>query len=284
MVTPFDDQGQLDLDVAQSLARHLVAHGNDGLLLTGTTGEVSTLDDREKIDLWSAVCDVVDVPVVVGSGSNDTPHSVSLSAAAAGSGAAGILAVTPYYNRPSQAGIEAHFRAMAAATDLPVMLYDIPVRAGRTIESATILRLVEDVPNVVALKDASGMPSHTAALIAEVDDDFEVYSGDDSLTLPLLSVGAVGVVSVAGHWAGDRMASMVAAYVAGDVAGAAEINRSLLPSYRFEASDTAPNPLPAKAMMRALGFSVGQCRLPMGDAPDGLDAQAQALATSLSLS
>lgn len=282
MVTPFGEDGKLDLDVAQQLAVHLVGHGSDGLVLTGTTGEVSTLDDVEKIALWKAVRDAVAVPVIVGSGSNDTPHSVELTARVAATGIDGILAVTPYYNRPSQTGIEAHFRAMAAVTDLPVMLYDIPVRAGRKISGDVLVRLASEVDNVVALKDASGNPAATARLIANLPDGFEVYSGDDSMTLPLLAVGAVGVVSVASHWAGERIAAMVEAHRAGNVAKAAEINRTLLASYDFEASDDAPNPLPAKAMMRALGFAVGQCRLPMGDAPDGIDAGARALTATFS--
>ena len=282
MVTPFGEDGKLDLDVAQQLAVHLVGHGSDGLVLTGTTGEVSTLDDVEKIALWKAVRDAVAVPVIVGSGSNDTPHSVELTARVAATGVDAILAVTPYYNRPSQTGIEAHFRAMAAVTDLPVMLYDIPVRAGRKISGDVLVRLASEVDNVVALKDASGNPAATARLIANLPDGFEVYSGDDSMTLPLLAVGAVGVVSVASHWAGERIAAMVEAHRAGNVAKAAEINRTLLASYDFEASDDAPNPLPAKAMMRALGFAVGQCRLPMGDAPDGIDAGARALTATFS--
>ena len=282
MVTPFDVEGRLDLDVAQELAVHLVGHGSDGLVLTGTTGEVSTLEDVEKIALWKAVRDAVTVPVIAGSGSNDTPHSVDLTAQVAATGVDAILAVTPYYNRPSQAGIEAHFRAMAAVTDLPVMVYDIPVRAGRKISRDVLVRLATEVDNVVALKDASGNPAATAQLIADLPEGFEVYSGDDSMTLPLLAVGAVGVVSVASHWSGERMAAMVEAHRAGNVTKAAELNRMLLSSYDFEASDDAPNPLPAKAMMRALGFAVGQCRLPMGDASDDLDTQALALAASFS--
>ena len=282
MVTPFDDDGRLDVDVAQQLAVHLVGHGSDGLVLTGTTGEVSTLDDVEKIALWKAVRDAVDVPIIVGSGSNDTPHSVDLTKRASKTGVDAVLAVTPYYNRPSQAGIEEHFRAMAAVTDLPIMLYDIPVRAGRKISGDVLVRLATEVDNVVALKDASGNPAATAQLIADLPAGFEVYSGDDSMTLPLLAVGAVGVVSVASHWAGEHMAEMVEAYRGGNVARAAELNRNLLASYDFEASDDAPNPLPAKAMMRALGFAVGQCRLPMGDAPAGVDASARALTATFS--
>ncbi|MEO9222114.1 MAG: 4-hydroxy-tetrahydrodipicolinate synthase, partial [Mycobacteriaceae bacterium] len=212
MVTPFDADERLDLDTAQRLAVHLVANGSQGLVLTGSTGEVSTLDDEEKVSLWRAVRDAVDVPIVVGSGSNDTPHSIRLTATAAATGADGILAVTPYYNRPSQAGIEAHFLAMAAATDLPVMLYDIPVRSGRKIAPDLLVRLATEVPNIVALKDATGTPAVTAHVIADTPDDFEVYSGDDSMTLPLLSVGAVGVVGVATHWMGAVMSDMIAAF------------------------------------------------------------------------
>ncbi len=283
MVTPFDEMDRVDLGLAAELARWLVAHGSEGLVLTGTTGEVSTLADYEKLNLWQAVRDAVDVPLIVGAGSNDTPHSQRLTAQAADTGADGILAVTPYYNRPSQAGIEAHFRAMASATQLPLMIYDIPVRSGRRIDADVMVRLATEVPNVVALKDATGDPAGTARLISRLPDDFDVYSGDDAMTLSLLAVGAVGVVSVASHWIGPTTAEMVAAFTAGDVVRARALNASMMPSYAFEASDDAPNPLPAKAMMRALGFAVGPCRLPMGEAPDGLDEAANAFVATHSL-
>jgi 4-hydroxy-tetrahydrodipicolinate synthase len=283
MVTPFDESGALDVEAAADLARWLVAHGNDGLVLAGSTGEGSVLDDDEKVALWQAVRAAVDVPIVAGSTSNDTAHSVHLTELATAAGVDGILAVTPYYNRPSQAGIEAHMRAVADATDLPVMIYDIPIRTGRKIATEVLLRLAHEVPNVLALKDAAGNPAETARLIAHAPADFEVYSGDDHVTLPFLAVGAVGLVGVATHWIGERAGRLFEAFEAGNLAEARRINAELLPSFDFETSDEAPNPLPAKALMRALGHPVGQCRLPMGVAPSGLDERATALVAQLGL-
>jgi 4-hydroxy-tetrahydrodipicolinate synthase len=281
MVTPFDGEGALDLDAAAQLARWLAEHGSEGLVVAGTTGEGSTLTDDEKLDLWRAVAEAVTVPVIVNTGSNDTAHSVHLTAQAAACGAAGVLAVTPYYNRPSQAGIEGHFRAIAAATDLPVLLYDIPVRSGRKIGHDVMVRLAHDVSNMAGVKDAANDVAASARLIAAVPERFEVYSGNDDQTLPLLAVGAVGVVSVAAHWIGLEMAEMIAAFGKGDVAHAREVNARLLESYLFETGDAAPNPVPTKAMMRTLGLAVGECRLPMGPTPEGLEDRAREVYAAL---
>lgn len=281
MATPFDDAGEVDLAGAEILARALVADGNDGIVVTGSTGEASTLSDEERLDLWRCVAAAVDVPVLAGSTSNDTRHSVELTTAASDCGVAGILAVTPYYNRPSQAGLEAHFRAVAGATGLPVVLYDIPIRTGRKIASETILRLARDVENVVGLKDAAADPAATARLLAEVPEGFECYAGDDALVLPFLSVGAVGVISVASHWAAPELGAMIDAFLAGDLTGALALQRRLLPSFAFLASDAAPNPVPTKAMLRVMGLPAGQCRLPLGDAPEGLEEAAKVVLAEL---
>lgn len=281
MVTPFDDEGGLDLDGAAALARWLADRGSDGLVVAGTTGEGSVLTDDEKLDLWRAVAEAVSIPVIANTGSNDTAHSVHLTKQAAACGAAGVLAVTPYYNRPSQAGLEAHFRAVAAATDLPVLLYDIPVRTGRKIAHDVFVRLARDVPNMAGVKDAAADVAATARLIAAVPDRFEVYSGNDDYTLPLVALGAVGVVGVATHWVGAEMGEMVAAVGKGDLASARELNARMLESFAFETGDAAPNPIPAKAMMRTLGVAVGQCRLPMGPAPDGLEDRAREVYAAL---
>src|SRR5579875_441359 len=280
MVTPFDEAGAVDLDAASELARWLVAHGSDGLVVAGTTGEVPVLSDEERIELWRAVAESVTVPVIGGSGSNDTRHSVELTKAAA-AGLAGVLVVTPYYNRPSQQGIFEHFAAVAAATSLPVMLYDIPARTGRRIALETYRRVVSELPNVVAVKDATGDPAGAARLAAATPAAFELYSGDDALTLPLLAVGAVGLVSVASHWIGSELGETIAAFVKGDVGGACAMNARLIPSYEFESTEQFPNPLPAKAVCRALGLRVGQCRLPLGAAPPELDLQARRLLEEL---
>jgi len=275
MVTPFDADGALDLDTAAQLARWLVDHGNDGLVVTGTTGEGPTLADNEDRELWRAVREAVTVPIIAGAGTNDTRHSIEQVKAAEAAGADGVLAVTPYYNRPSQAGIEAHFRAIAAATKLPVMLYDIPIRAGRKIAHETLVRLITDVPNIVAVKDAALDVSASARLVADAPDDFDLYSGNDDQTLPLLSIGAVGVVGVATHWAGVQMGEMIAAFSKGDVDEARRLNQRMLESYDFETSDLTPNPVPSKAMMRVLGIPVGECRLPNAPAPEGLEDRAR---------
>jgi 4-hydroxy-tetrahydrodipicolinate synthase len=274
MVTPFDEHGALDLDEAQRLARHLQAEGNDGLVIAGTTGEAPVLTDPERLSLFAAVIEAVTIPVIAGSGTNDTAHSVHMTKEATRLGAAGILALCPYYNRPSQAGIEAHLRAMAEATPLPQMIYDIPVRTGRKVSSALLLKLAREVSNVVALKDAAGNPGETAVVIANAPDGFEVYSGDDGLTLPLLASGAIGVVGVATHWTAPDHQEMFDLWEKGDIDGARAVNARLLESFAFETGDDAPNPIPTKAMMRHLGFAVGQARLPMGPAPAFVEERA----------
>ena len=281
MVTPFDDDGRLDLDGAADLARWLVQQGNDGLVVAGTTGEAPVLNDTERVDLFKAVIDAVTVPVVAGAGTNDTHHSVEMTKAAEAAGAAGILAVTPYYNRPSQAGIEGHFRAIAEATSLPVMLYDIPIRSGRKIAHDTLIRLCRDVSNITAVKDAANDVGGSARLVAEAPSDFELYSGNDDQTLALLSIGAVGTVGVATHWVASHVGEMMAAFWKGDVDEARRINARLLESYRFETGDDTPNPLPSKAMLRVLGQPAGQCRLPMGPAPAGLEDRAREVLANL---
>jgi 4-hydroxy-tetrahydrodipicolinate synthase len=281
MVTPFGPDGSLHVDAAVQLARWLADHGSDGLVLAGTTGEGPVLTDAEKRDLWSAVAEAVTVPVIAGTGTNDTAHSIELTKAATDAGVDAVLVVTPYYNRPSQAGMYEHFAAVAGATTLPVVLYDIPVRTGRRIAQSTILRLAGEVPNVVAVKDATGDPSGAARLVAHAPQSFEVYSGDDSLTLPLVAVGAVGVIAVAAHWAGREMGKMVAAALKGDLEEARTLNARLIDSYDFESTDQFPNPMPAKAACRALGLPVGQCRLPMGSAPPELDGEALRVITRL---
>lgn len=274
MVTPMTESGDVDLDGTAELAAWLVAHGNDALVVTGTTGEASMLTDDEQVAVWRAVRGAVDVPLIAGSGTNDTAHAAHLTSLAADAGMNAVLIVTPYYNRPSQAGIEAHFRHVAAATELPVMLYDIPVRTGRKITNEVMWRLVDEVPNIWAVKDAFGNPAESAKLIAHAPDGFELYSGDDAFTLPLLAVGAVGVIGVATHWAGRETGEMIAAFAKGETARATELNATLIESWEFETGDAAPNPIPAKAMLRALGLPAGQCRLPLGVAPDGLERRA----------
>ena len=271
MVTPFSKDGALDVDASVTLARWLVEQGSEGLVITGTTGEGPTVTDEEDWELWRAVAEAVTVPVIAGTTTNDTAHSIHQTRKAEELGCDGILAVTPYYNRPSQAGIYAHFEAVASSTSLPVVLYDIPVRTGRKIETATMLQLAEQVPNIVAVKDAAGNPGETAKVVRDAPEGFEVYSGDDALTLPLLSIGAVGVISVAAHWSAPEHVAMMNAWDSGNASEARRINALLLESFDYESGDFAPNPVPTKAMMRTLGLEVGEPRLPMGPTPQGLE-------------
>lgn len=275
MVTPMTADGAIDPDGAARLARWLVDQGNEGLVVSGTTGESPTLSDDEKLSLLAAVVEAVDVPVIAGTVGADTAHSIRLTREAAALGVAGVLSLCPYYNRPSQAGIEAHVRAVADATPLPNLLYDIPVRTGRKISDEVLVRVAHDVPNILGVKDAAGNPGATARVVASTPDDFEVYSGDDAMTLPLLAVGAVGTVGVATHWTAPDHVEMFDRWERGDVAGARALNARMLESFGFETGDTAPNPIPTKVVLRVLGIDVGECRLPMGPPPAGMDHTAR---------
>jgi 4-hydroxy-tetrahydrodipicolinate synthase len=267
MATPFGRDGSLDLAGATHLARWLIDRGSDGLVLTGTTGEASTLNDDEKVAIWTAVR-AVDVPLLAGAGSNDTRHSVELVQRAAATGVDGLLIVTPYYNRPPQEGIEAHFRTVAAASPLPIVLYDVPARTGRRIDTEVLLRLAVEVPSIVGLKDAAGDPGTTAQLIAQAGDDLIVYSGDDGLTLQLMAAGAVGVIGVATHWAGELFAEMIAALERGDLGAAREANARLGPSYAVETGPTWVQTSAVKAALAELGVHDGPLRLPLPDVSD----------------
>ena len=284
MVTPFDASGALDLDGAQRLAKWLQANGNDGLVIAGTTGEAPVLTDNERLSLFAAVAEAVTIPVIAGTGTNDTLHSIHMTKEASKLGVAGLLVVAPYYNRPPQSGIEAHIRAVAAASDLPIIVYDIPVRTGRKISTSTLLKLAHDVPTVVALKDAAGNPAETANVIAAAPPGFEVYSGDDGLTLPLLAVGAVGVIGVATHWSAIDHQQMFSCWQDGDTVGTMAINQRLLESFAYETGDESPNPIPSKVMMNLLGIAVGECRLPMGPPADFVVEKAKVVLANLQAS
>lgn len=282
MVTPFDALGRLDLDAARRLARWLAGNGNDGLVLAATTGEASTLTDDERCDLVRAVTEAVTVPVLAGTGSNDTLHSIALTQKAEGLGAAGVIVVAPYYNRPPQAGIEAHFRAVAEATRLPVMVYDVPLRTGRRVGQDVLLRLFREVPNILAFKDATGDPPAAAALIAQAGRHFDLYSGDDPYTLPLLAVGAVGVVGTSTHWTAPQFGEMIASFQRGDVGRARAINARLQDSFAYINSDECVFPMAIKAMLRTLGQPAGECRLPLPPAPAGTEDRAREVWQKLS--
>lgn len=281
MVTPFGPDGALDTAGAASLARWLVDHGSEALVVAGTTGESAVLTDPERLELFRAVRDAVDVPLIAGSTTNDTAHSVEMTERATEIGMDAVLAVVPYYNKPPQSGLEAHFRAVAAATDRPVMLYDVPGRTGRPLAFDTLVRLAADVDNIVALKDAGGDPSRAGALLAEVPDDFEVYSGDEPLNLGFAAYGAVGVVGVATHWTGAQQRELFEAVEKGDLERARAIDRRLLASYRYMNSDTCVFSQSVKVALGLLGVPVGECRLPLGPAPEGTEAAARAVLADL---
>ena len=281
MVTPFNNDGSLNLDGARRLAKWLQDNGNDGLVVAGTTGESPVLTDDERLSLFAAVTEAVTIPVIAGTGTNDTAHSVLMTKEATKLGVAGILAVTPYYNRPPQSGIEGHMRAMATSTNLPVVVYDIPARTGRKIATSLILKLATEVSNIVALKDAAGNPAESAVLMAQAPAGFELYSGDDGLTLPFMAIGGSGVIGVATHWTGQDHQEMFALWEKGDVDGARRVNARMLESFAFETGDDNPNPLPSKVMMNVLGLQVGEARLPMGPPPAGLEERAKKVLENL---
>ena len=281
MVTPFDDDLALDLDGAVTLAKWLVEHGNDGLVVAGTTGEAPTLTDAEHLELAKAVCEAVTVPVLVGTGSNDTAHAIAMTAKLEGVGAAGALVVGPYYNRPPQAGIEAHFRAVADATRLPVMLYDVPGRTGRRFAHEVIVRLATEVPNVLAFKDATGDVAGTTRVVADTPDDFEVYCGDGPLLLPMLAVGAVGLIGVSSHWTAPEYGEVIRSYTKGDVVHAREINARLIESEDYVNSDTCVFSMAVKAMLRTLGLPSGECRPPLTTCPPGTEDRAREVLAAL---
>lgn len=264
MVTPFTAAGDLDVDGAQRLATHLVDAGNDGLIVSGTTGESPTTSDAEKEALLRAVLDAVGdrATVVAGAGTNDTEHTLRLVRTAERAGAHGLLIVTPYYNKPPQAGLLAHFRAAADATGLPVMVYDIPGRTGTPIATETLLRLAEH-DHIVAVKDAKADLFAGSRVIAETD--LAYYSGDDTLNLAWLSVGAVGFASVVGHVIAADLAAMIHAYHSGEVTKALEIHQRTLPVVRGIMTHTQ-GCIASKAALRLLGLPGGPVRMPYTDA------------------
>ena len=262
MVTPFDQNGDIDFNAARTLVNYLIENGSDGIVVAGTTGESPTLTTEEKVALFKLVVEVADgrVPVIAGTGSNNTRASISLTKLAEDAGVNGIMLVTPYYNKPSQEGLYQHFKLIAEATSLPVMLYNIPGRSAVNMSVETTVRLSK-VPNIVAVKEASGNLDSMAEIINQTESDFTLYSGDDSLTLPVLSIGGAGVVSVSAHIIGKEMQHMINQFKQGNLAEAASIHRSLLPT--MKAMFAAPNPSPVKAALNMKGVQVGGVRLPL---------------------
>lgn len=267
MATPFDESGRLDAGGVRKLASHLASSGSHSIVVAGTTGEAPTLSDDEKLELVRVVKSEVggSVKVLVGTSTYDTAHSVKLTEAACDNGADGILAVTPYYNRPTQGGLVKHFEAIAEASTVPVMLYNIPSRTGRRIEVDTLVELAEH-PRIIGVKDAVGDLAFTAEALVRVPRDFVVYSGDDALTLPMMSLGAVGVVSVASHLAGTAISNMVKSCTVGALEEARRIHFGLLGL--FKALFLEPNPIPLKAALAMCGLPAGDPRLPLTPAAE----------------
>lgn len=270
MVTPFDPAGRLDEQAVERLVDHLFSNGSDGLVVCGTTGEAPTLTFAEKRRMFELALAAARSrgPVLAGTGTNDTHDAIAMSQMAAEVGVDGLLVVTPYYNKPSQEGLYRHFRAVAEAVTLPVMLYNVPSRTGVNLEASTALRLGRDVPNIVAVKEAGGNMMQITDLVAGAPEGFRVYSGEDALVLPMMAVGCYGVVSVTSHLVGKDMQTMIQAFLAGDVETAARLHAKMLPVVRACFQPSTPSPVPVKAALNLLGVPVGDPRLPLVPAND----------------
>ena len=277
MVTPFDDVGQVDYEQAKRLARALLDSGSDGLVVAGTTGEAPTLTHDEKLKLFAAVREAVDGrgATIAGTGTNDTAASIELSQEAERIGLDGLLLTVPYYNKPTQDGLYRHFEAVARATRLPCILYNIPSRTGVNMTAEITLRLSR-MPNIVGIKESSGDLVQIARIIDDAGDDFRVWSGDDALTLPILALGGYGAIAVVAHLAGVQLHQIIDDYLAGRTAEAARGHRRLLPLMQTLMT-VASNPTPVKYALNQIGFRVGAPRLPMvepdGDAAERIAAQ-----------
>lgn len=262
MVTPFDENGEIDFQATKNLINYLIANGTDGLVVSGTTGESPTLTEEEKVKLFKFTVDVVNgrVPVIAGTGSNNTKGSIELTILAEDVGVDGIMLVAPYYNNPSQEGLYQHFKTISEVTSLPIILYNVPGRSVVNISAETVIRLSK-IPNIVSIKEASGDLDAMVEIITHTPEDFSLYSGDDGLTIPVLSIGGTGVISVASHVIGNEMQTMVEHFKSGNIQEAAKDHRRLLPI--MKALFTAPNPSPVKAALNLKGIPVGGVRLPM---------------------
>lgn len=262
MVTPFDHKGHIDFPKTTQLINHLIKNGTDSLVIAGTTGESPTLTKEEKLALFKHAVKVADkrVPVIAGTGSNNTYESIELTKKAEQIGVDAIMIVAPYYNKPNQEGLYQHFKAIAENTSLPVMVYNIPGRSSVNILPETIIRLSE-IPNIAAVKEASGDLNAMAKIIANTDEGFMLYSGDDGLTLPCMAIGGTGIVSVASHVIGNEMQEMITAYLNGENEKAAKIHQKILPI--MEGLFAAPSPVPVKTALQLRGLDVGSVRLPM---------------------
>ena len=283
MITPFNSDGTVNYSVTEELATHLADHGTDTLVVCGTTGESPTLSWDEEFELFRVVKSAVggNAKVMAGTGSNSTTEAIAATQKAAKMGLDGSLQVVPYYNKPPQAGLYHHFEAIAqAASDLPIMLYNVPGRTSQNLLPETVARLAE-VPNIVALKEASGNLDQASQIRQLTPTDFAIYSGDDSLTLPMLAIGGSGVVSVASHLVGPQLQQMIQAFESGQVQAATQIHLKLFSL--FKALFITTNPIPIKAALRLQGWDVGSLRLPLCDPDEGVHAMLKTVMAELNL-
>lgn len=262
MVTPFDSKGNIDFAKTTQLVNYLIDNGSDSLVIAGTTGESPTLTKEEKIALFRHVVEVANgrVPVIAGTGSNNTRETIDFTKKAEATGVDAIMLVTPYYNKPNQEGFYQHFKAIVEETSLPVMLYNVPGRTAANMTAETVIKLSE-IRNVVAVKEASGDLSQMTDIIANTPEDFVLYSGDDGLTLPVLSIGGTGIVSVASHVIGNEMQQMIDLFENGNWKQAALLHQKLLPI--MNGLFSAPSPTPVKTALQLKGLDVGGVRLPL---------------------
>lgn len=283
MVTPFSADLSINLAQAKKLSRFLVENGSDGLVICGTTGESPTLNKEEKINLFKAIVDEVGgkASVIAGTGSYDTASSIALTKEAEKVGCDGVMLVAPYYNKPSQEGLFRHFKAVAESIALPVILYNIPGRTGINVLPSTVARLAAEVPNIVAIKEAAGSIDQVSELRRLLPEDFAIYSGDDSMTLPMLALGAKGIISVASHVAGKQLQEMIDAFTSGNTTLAANIHKNLYPL--FKGLFITTNPVPVKTALNLKGFSVGGVRLPLVEATTQETESVKSLLKSLEL-
>lgn len=277
MITPFHASGRVDYNEAGRLAEHLIDIGNDGVVVCGTTGESPALEDEEKIRLFEVVKKKLGgrATVVAGTGGNNTHHSVELTREAAKCGVDGVLAVVPYYNKPTQDGMLRHFGEIAESTELPIVIYNIPGRTGANMLPATLKTLQDRHHNIAGVKDSTSDITQMTAILRDRREDFKFYVGDDHMFLPTLAIGGDGLVGVASHLCAPQFKQMMNAYENGDVARAARIHRELAPL--FSALFATTNPIPVKWAMAQLGWSVGECRSPLGKMPDDLKSRLSGL-------
>jgi len=267
MVTPFDNNLEVDYERAAELAKFLAEHGTDGLVVCGTTGESPTLTKEEKIKLIKTVKEAVagKVTIIAGTGSNNTKDTIAMTKEVEKIGVDGVMVVGPYYNKPSQEGFYQHFKAVAESTSLPIIVYNVPGRTGSNILPATVIRLSQ-IPNIVAIKEASGNLEQVSQIATGVSEDFLIYSGDDSLTLPILAIGGTGIISVASHVVGDKLKEMVEAFFAGEREKATKLHLELYPV--FKGMFITSNPVPVKAALGMIDMPVGGVRLPLVEATE----------------